>query len=203
MMSSKNARGGRYGLLLGTALSAMFATAALAQAPAPAAENDNAAAADQNALEEVVVTATRQADTVNRVPLSVTAQTQRAMDQQGIRNVADLQGAAPALVVTSQTNPSVANIAVRGISDLGQGAPTTGFYLDDTPIQKRNVGGAFSGNGTPLPPLFDLDRVEVLRGPQGTLFGGSSEGGTIRYITPQPSLTRYSAYARAEISKQK
>jgi outer membrane receptor protein involved in Fe transport len=181
-------------VLLGGAAVLAMAGQAAAQAGEPAAANQ---------LEEVVVTATRQADTVNRVPLSVTAQTQRAMDQQGIRNVADLQGAAPALVVTSQTNPSVANIAVRGISDLGQGAPTTGFYLDDTPIQKRNVGGAFSGNGTPLPPLFDLDRVEVLRGPQGTLFGGSSEGGTIRYITPQPSLTRYSAYARAEISKQK
>ena len=180
-------------------------TALLAGAAATILAGQAAAqgAGDTSQLEEVVVTATRQSDTVNRVPLSITAQTQRNLDQQGIRNIADLQGAAPALAVTSQTNGSVANIAVRGISDLGQGAPTTGFYLDDTPIQKRNVGGAFSGNGTPLPPLFDLDRVEVLRGPQGTLFGGSSEGGTIRYITPAPSLTRYSTYIRGELSKQK
>jgi outer membrane receptor protein involved in Fe transport len=192
---------GRERLLASTLLAGgaalLLAGEAAAQTPA------NPAQADQSQLEEVVVTATRQADTVNRVPLSITAQTQRNLDQQGIRNVADLQGAAPALVVTAQTNPSVANIAVRGISDLGQGAPTTGFYLDDTPIQKRNVGGAFSGNGTPLPPLFDLDRVEVLRGPQGTLFGGSSEGGTVRYITPTPSLTRFSEYVRGEVSKQK
>jgi outer membrane receptor protein involved in Fe transport len=76
-----------------------------------------------------------------------------------------------------------------------------GFYLDDVPLQKRNVGGGVAtSNGTPLPPLFDLERVEVLRGPQGTLFGGGSEGGTIRYIQPAPSLTRYSSYARGQVS---
>src|SRR5262249_4740048 len=72
-------------------------------------------------------------------------------------------------------------------------------YLDDVPLQKRNTaGGVATGNGTPIPPLFDLDRIEVLRGPQGTLYGGSSEGGTIRYIQPQPSLTKYSAYVRVQ-----
>src|SRR5665213_1947148 len=75
------------------------------------------------------------------------------------------------------------------------GAATTGFYLDDAPLQKRNGSGFGSQNGTPVPAMFDLDRIEVLRGPQGTLFGGSSEGGTIRFIQAQPSLTRYSAYA--------
>jgi outer membrane receptor protein involved in Fe transport len=93
-------------------------------------------------------------------------------------------------------------VAIRGISDTGSGAATTGFYLDDTPLQKRNAGGVRtgSGNGTPLPPLFDVERVEVLRGPQGTLFGAGSEGGTIRYITAQPSLDRISVYGRAEAS---
>jgi outer membrane receptor protein involved in Fe transport len=93
-------------------------------------------------------------------------------------------------------------VAIRGIQNNGQGATTTGFYLDDTPISKRGAQGCglCTGNGTPLPPLFDLERVEVLRGPQGTLFGSGSQGGTIRYITPTPSLTRYSAYARAEAS---
>ena len=53
-------------------------------------------------------------------------------------------------------------------------------------------------NGAPLPLLFDLERVEVLKGPQGTLYGGSSQGGTIRFITPTPSLTTYSGLMRAE-----
>ncbi|HKP79084.1 MAG TPA: TonB-dependent receptor, partial [Phenylobacterium sp.] len=150
-------------------------------------------------LEEVVVTATRQVDTVNRVALSVSAQTQRAMDQQGIRNVADLAAAVPALGI-SQTAPGVAFVSIRGIQNNGPGAATTGFYLDDTPLTKRGALGCCNGNGSPLPPLFDLERVEVLRGPQGTLFGSGSQGGTIRYITPQPSLTKRSVYARAETS---
>ena len=157
-----------------------------------------------NQLEEVVVTATRQTDTVNRVPLSITAQTQRNLDQQGIRSLTDLQGSVPALSVTSVSGPGAANPSIRGIANTPTAAtaPTTGFYLDDTPLQKRNTGGGvFTLNGTPLPPLFDLERIEVLRGPQGTLYGGSSEGGTIRYITPTPSLTTYSTYMRAEASK--
>ena len=173
-------------LLATTAAFALCATGAFAQAPA-------------GALEEVVVTATRQSDTVNRVPLSITAQTQRTLDQTGVKSLADLVGAAPALTLNAQGSPSVANVAIRGISDNGLGSATTGFYLDDTPLQKRNAGGSFQANGTPLPPLFDLERVEVLRGPQGTLFGGSSEGGTIRYITPQPSLTKYSVYAKGDV----
>ena len=180
---------------------ALMSTAALALMTGQAFAQTPAAAAGE--LEEVVVTATRQNDTVNRVPLSITAETQRSMDQRGVKVLGDLVGTAPALAITAQSNPSIANIAIRGISDQGLGSATTGFYLDDTPLQKRNAGGAFTGNGTPLPPLFDLDRVEVLRGPQGTLFGGSSEGGTVRYITPTPSLTRYSAYARAEASTTK
>jgi len=192
MLQSRKARAR---LLLTTAAgSALWAGTAFAQAGAASGQ-----------LEEIVVTATRQADTVNRVPLSVTAQTQRNLDQQGIRSISDLQSTVPALQVQRVGGAGVATVAIRGIQQGGQGAATTGFYLDDTPLQKRNAGGqdSSSANGTPLPALFDLDRVEVLRGPQGTLFGGGSEGGTIRYITPQPSLTRYSSYARAEASTTK
>ncbi len=93
---------------------------------------------------------------------------------------------------TSQTN----QISIRGISSSG-GSGTTGIYIDDTPIQVRALG--FNSDDA-LVKLFDLDRVEVLRGPQGTLFGAGSEGGTVRYITVQPSLTQSSVYAKAETS---
>ena len=88
-------------------------------------------------------------------------------------------------------------ISIRGISSSG-GAGTTGIYLDDTPIQMRAVG--FNPDDT-LPKTFDLDRVEVLRGPQGTLFGAGSEGGTVRYILTPASVTGDSTYMRAEASE--
>jgi outer membrane receptor protein involved in Fe transport len=192
----------RAALLITTAVgAALVASSAYAQA---AGAGENAANVDQNQLEEVVVTATRQADTVNRVPLAVTAQTQRALDQQGVRTVRDLENLVPSLNTTQTLASGASQFSIRGIGFLGNnpaGAAPVGFYLDDVALQKRNVGGGVAtSNGTPLPPLFDLDRVEVLRGPQGTLFGGGSEGGTIRYIQPQPSLTRYSAYARGQVS---
>jgi iron complex outermembrane receptor protein len=93
-------------------------------------------------------------------------------------------------------NSGTNNISIRGIASSG-GAGTTGIYIDDTPIQMRAL--AFNPDEA-LPKSFDIDRVEVLRGPQGTLFGAGSEGGTVRYITAQPSLTQSSFYSRDEVS---
>jgi outer membrane receptor protein involved in Fe transport len=170
-------------------LAVCAATSALAQT-----DSDTTAS-----LEEVVVTATRRAEDVNRVPLAITAQTQRALDQQGIQTIRDLQATVPGLRLTGQEASGVATISIRGVRQTSATAATTGFYLDETSLQKRAAAGFGSVNGTPVPPLFDLQRVEVLRGPQGTLFGGGSEGGTIRYIQPQPSLDSFSTYARAQV----
>ena len=149
----------------------------------------------------MVVTATRQESTVNKVALSVTAQSQRDLDQQGIQQFKDLVANVPGLFINQSLGTGLANVEIRGIAQGSQGAATTGFYLDDTPISKRNVGGGVAtSNGTPLPPLFDLQRVEVLRGPQGTLYGSGSEGGTVRYITPLPDLDKYSVYAKTSAS---
>ena len=184
------------GLLATTALASGYAQYSYAQTPASTAVPGQ--------LEEVVVTATRQSETVNRVPLAVTAVTQKSLDQQGISNVSDLQRIVPSLTVSS--TGGVDQFTIRGIiaggtgAGGGGGAPTTGVYLDDTPLTKRNQNGSGNTNGTPPPILFDLDRIEVLRGPQGTLYGGSSEGGTIRFITPTPSLTHYSAYVKGDFS---
>jgi outer membrane receptor protein involved in Fe transport len=171
---------------------AIGAAVVLAQLPAQAAQAEN------DTLEEVVVTATRQTDTVNRVALAVTAQTQRALDQQGIQTISDLQATVPSLRLTGREASGNVTVAIRGIRQQSATAATTGFYLDETSLAKRAAGSFGAQNGTPVPPLFDLERVEVLRGPQGTLFGGGSEGGTIRYIQARPSLTDYSTYGRAQ-----
>ena len=181
-------------LIGSAALAALIGSSAWAQ-QAPS----QGGVASNNTLGEIVVTATRQSSTVNKVPLSVTAVTQSDMDKTGLKSLEDLSRQVPS-VTFREASDGGESIAIRGLSSV-LGAPTTAVYIDDTPLQKRDVTGASTGNGSPLAPLFDLDRVEVLRGPQGTLFGGSAEGGAIRFITPSPSLTRYSAYARAEVSE--
>jgi iron complex outermembrane recepter protein len=160
---------------------------------ADAAAAAGAADTTTGALEEIVVTATRREENISRVPISITAISQDAIDQKGIKDFSDIVRFTPGVAFdSSQTN----QISIRGISSSG-GSGTTGIYIDDTPIQVRNLG--FNSDDT-LVKLFDLDRVEVLRGPQGTLFGAGSEGGTVRYITVQPSLTQTSVYAKAETS---
>ncbi len=144
-------------------------------------------------LQEVTVTATRHEESLSKVPLSVTALTQDAMDIRGIKDFQDIARFTPGVNVD---NSGTNNISIRGIASSG-GAGTTGIYIDDTPIQMRAL--AFNPDDT-LPKAFDVDRVEVLRGPQGTLFGAGSEGGTVRYITTQPSLTTNSFYSREEVA---
>ena len=151
---------------------------------------------NDEALGEITVTATRHEDTVNKVPLSITALTEKTLETQSINTLQDITRSVPGLTLRYTDNNAL-NPEIRGIVST-DGSPTTGVYLDDTALQKRAGGGLTVGNGTPFPPLFDLERIEVLRGPQGTLFGGSSEGGTIRFITPSPSLTTYSVYTKAE-----
>jgi outer membrane receptor protein involved in Fe transport len=150
-------------------------------------------AAAGGALEEIVVTATRREENINHVAVSVTAFNQEMIDQKGIKDFQDIVRFTPGVSIdNSGTNA----ISIRGISSSG-GAGTTGIYLDDSPIQMRALG--FNPDDT-LPKAFDLDRVEVLRGPQGTLFGAGSEGGTVRYIMNQPSVTTESTYAKSEVS---
>jgi iron complex outermembrane recepter protein len=177
--------------LLPVALAVFIAAAtSQAQEQAPAAETAPAA----GGLQEVVVTATRREENLSKVPISVTALTQEALDDRGIKDFSEVARFTPGV---NFDNSGTNNISIRGISGTG-GAGTTGIYIDDTPIQMRAL--AFNPNEA-LPKSFDLDRIEVLRGPQGTLFGSGSEGGTVRYITTQPSLTTTSVYARSELAE--
>jgi iron complex outermembrane receptor protein len=178
-------------VVLGVALALGSCGAAFGQ-NAPA--SDEGASADMSGgLKEIVVTATRHEESLSKVPVSVSAYTQEDMDQKGMKDFADIVRFTPGVSI-DQTGTNA--ISIRGISSSG-GAGTTGIYIDDTPIQMRSLG--FNPDDT-LPKTFDLDRVEVLRGPQGTLFGAGSEGGTVRYILTQPSLNKDSTYARSELS---
>jgi outer membrane receptor protein involved in Fe transport len=184
-----NTRGAvRWGTAASLLLGLLGTGTSRAQEQAQAAETGAVAG-----LQEVVVTATRREENLSRVPISVTALTQEALDARGIKDFSEVARFTPGV---NFDNSGTNNISIRGISGTG-GSGTTGIYIDDTPIQMRAL--AFNPDEA-LPKSFDLDRIEVLRGPQGTLFGSGSEGGTVRYITTQPSLTRTSVYARAELA---
>jgi outer membrane receptor protein involved in Fe transport len=170
----------------------------VAAAPATGGES-----ADSGALEEVVVTATRRSENLEDVPISIAAFSQEKMDAQGLKSIDDLSRLSPGLNFQRNGMSSAGNyndegsdINIRGV-DSTAGTSTTGIYIDDTPIQTRHVG---FGSVNAFPALFDLDRVEVLRGPQGTLFGAGAEGGVVRFITPEPNLKVASGYARADTS---
>jgi outer membrane receptor protein involved in Fe transport len=172
---------------------ALTATVALGLGHGGVARAQAAATPRSNELEEIVVTATRRSEALSKVPISVTAFSQNSLDERGVKDFSDIARYTPGIAV-DQTGTNA--ISIRGISSSG-GAGTTGIYLDDTPIQMRSVG--FNPDDS-LPKTFDLDRVEVLRGPQGTLFGAGSEGGTVRYILSAPKLHGSSTYLRSELS---
>jgi iron complex outermembrane receptor protein len=155
--------------------------------------------ADSGALQEIIVTATKQAEPLSKVPVSISAYNQQTLDLVGAKTMADIAAVSPGVDFnTDWFAGSLTNIAIRGIRPALGTAATTALYIDDTPVQTRITGNSSFGNAYPL--VFDLDRVEVLRGPQGTLFGSGAEAGAVRFITPDPSLNTYSEYSRAEAS---
>jgi iron complex outermembrane receptor protein len=171
-------------------------TAMLENRPSRADPQAETAPAASGTVQEVVVTAQRRAESLSNVPVSISAYDRAALDNIGARDVMDVARTMPGILVRSGFEGTT-SIAIRGVSS-SVGSATTGIYIDDTPIQVRalGVGGTTT---SAFPRIFDLERVEVLRGPQGTLFGSGSEGGTIRFITPTPSLAQSSMYARSEI----
>jgi len=173
-------------------------TTARAQTATSAQSQNNSATstASPPVLEEITVTATRRAESLQQVPISVIAFTAQALAKQGVHDIDDLSTLSPGLMFIrngagEDYNDESSDISIRGI-DSDAGTSTTGVYIGDTPITDRHLG--FGGTAA-YPEVFDLDRVEVLRGPQGTLFGAGSEGGTLRFIQPEPSLQQTEVYA--------
>jgi outer membrane receptor protein involved in Fe transport len=169
---------------------------ALAAAPvlAPALAQEQADAATETAAApgEIVVTATRKSGLASKVPISISAFGQARLDALNLKSLADVARVTPGVSFSSDRK----DIAIRGISSQA-GTGTTGICIDDTPIEVRAL--RLNASIT-LPAMFDLDRVEILRGPQGTVFGAGSGGGTGGYLSPQPSFGTFSDVARVEVS---
>ncbi len=164
----------------------------LTAAPSRAGPAD--AAADSAGLGEIIVTAQKRAEDVKEVPASISVIGGAALENSHIEGFEDISRAVPGLSFQAGGGPGLDTIEMRAVSS-NSGSATVGIYLDDVPITVTNLY-----NGAIEPRLFDLDRVEVLRGPQGTLYGSSSMGGAIRFISNQPDLTTFGGAADAQVS---
>ena len=145
-------------------------------------------------LEEVIVTAQKREESLQKVPLSVVAFSSTTLAETGVQDFSSLAARIPGVTLNS-AGPGQNSYSIRGVASVGGNAPTTGVYIDETPILPSGGDGATASID---PDLFDLARVEVLRGPQGTLYGASSMGGTVRFITNQPNLAHNEVTVKGE-----
>ncbi len=133
------------------------------------------------ALEEIVVTANRREESIQEVPMSVTAFTGQFFKESGVTNLAGLEQYTPSLKITPGTDSNSTSIRIRGIGSVGTNAgidPSVGVFID----------GVYQGRaGMSIGDLIDIERVEILRGPQGTLYGKNTAAGAISIITKAPS----------------
>ncbi len=156
---------------------------------------------DPLALEEIVVTANKRAESIQEVPMSVTAFTSEFFKDAGVTNLQGLEQYTPSLKITPGTDSNSTSIRIRGIGSVGTNAgidPSVGMFID----------GVYQGRaGMSIGDLIDIERVEILRGPQGTLYGKNTAAGAISIITMAPSPdalestveTTYNSDERAEI----
>src|ERR1700690_874009 len=149
---------------------------------------------DSGQIGEIVVTAQKTNESLSKVPISISAVSGAALEGQHITDYADLSRAVPNVSFSSFGGPGQSNIEIRGVSSQA-GSSTTGIYLDDVPISVQNI----YTTGSTEPRFFDIDRVEVLRGPQGTIWGAGSMGGTIHFVSNQPNLVTFSGSAHSSV----
>src|SRR5882757_8971841 len=147
---------------------------------------------DTGQLEQIVVTAEKRETTVETTPISLTAVSGADILNRGITDLASLMQSIPGVSIRT-SGPGMTEFEMRGIASNGGNSPTVGFYFDETSLTAPAATN--EGKIVISPDLYDLNRVEVLRGPQGTLYGSGSMGGTIRVIpnAPNPDVFESSA----------
>ena len=160
-----------------------FATTAGAAATVPATQSIQD-------LQEIVVTAEKRESTVQKTPISITAISGAELQAQGTVDMLSVAQQVPG-VSFKTSGPGQTEFEMRGLTSTGGESPTVGFYLDDAMLTPAAM--AQNGKSVIDPSLYDLNRVEVLRGPQGTLYGAGSMGGTIKLVTNAPDPKAFAA----------
>ncbi len=197
-MSRRNRRVASIFALTSTAFAAsVYAQQASTTSPST---QPNAKSSDQ--IETVVVTANKRKEDASKVGTSVSVIRGDDLIAEHITSFEDITRALPNMSFSggggggnTGNGPGLSNIEIRGISSQA-GSATVGVYLDDVSMTVANLYSL----GSAEPKFFDLDRVEVLRGPQGTLYGASSMGGTIKFVSKQPDLTETTTDVYSEVS---
>src|SRR3954468_10244534 len=190
LMRSTGLRTAFIGLLASTALGG---TARAQDNPAPPPVTPAAAPADEN---EIVITAQKREENLQDVPISIQALSTRRLEEANVSNFNDYTKLTPSVSFQTGT-PGSANVYIRGVASGGDGnhsgsLPSVGVYLDEQPV--TTIGGTLDIH------VYDIARIEVLRGPQGTLYGASSEAGTIRIISNKPDKTGFYGGADGELN---
>jgi iron complex outermembrane recepter protein len=149
--------------------------------------------ASSDTLAEIVVTATKRTERLQNVPVSITAETGIELEHRGATQLQDIINNTPGLSNPGSGGSNSTNLTIRGVTtgtDLGLKQSTVALLYDDMPIDPVGQGGLASNLR-----VVDIERVEVLRGPQGTLFGSGSLAGALRYITNKPELSQFGGSA--------
>ncbi len=159
--------------------------------------SEQKASGKENALEEIVVTAEKRESTVQKTPISMTAISEAEIQARGFEDFRDIAQETPGVSMKT-SGPGQTEFEMRGLDATGGFSPTVGFYIDDAPLTAP--AQAAQGKVVVDPDLYDLNRVEVLRGPQGTLYGAGSMGGTIKLVTNAPQLSTVAVSAQTKES---
>ena len=153
---------------------------------APAFAQDNAAAAEQDSG-DIIVTARRVEERLQDVPASIVVFNQQRLDDRNVTSVQDLSTFAPSLSVNSRFGSKAATFSLRGFSTATRTAASVGVYFADVVAPRGGDGGTPSGDGAGPGAFFDLENVQVVNGPQGTLFGRNTTGGAIIFVPKRPT----------------
>jgi iron complex outermembrane receptor protein len=168
---------------LSVSVAALLGTPAVAQTVVSNADSSRS-------LDEIIVTASKRAESIQDVPVSILALDSTALDEHQVVSLDDYTKLLPGVSIDS-FGPGQADISFRGITTR-TGTPTSGLYIDDIPIASSGSNPA-GGVSAPDLHLYDINRVEALSGPQGTLYGASSLAGTLKIVTNQPDTTKFAA----------
>jgi iron complex outermembrane recepter protein len=177
-----NCRTGRVAALCVSFSSGMFAQVVIAQQ----------SHSDSPQLEQIIVTAEKRESTVQTTPISLTAVSGQDIRDRGLTDLGDLVQSVPGVSLRT-SGPGMTEFEMRGVASTGGNSPTVGFYYDDTSLTAPSASN--EGKIVISPALYDLNRIEVLRGPQGTLYGSGSMGGTIKVVPNAPNPDAFDASA--------